>query len=245
MKFSVRIFLIPSFLLFFQHVQAQNFNYSLTKDSIQYQPLATATVVAAEEDWTNKKFNLKLPFQFNCAGTSTDSLTIESNGFISFGKNTNLALVAFNNFASSMDSTGMFVSRISSVITGNAGNRIVKIEYKNLAVNAFSATDYFNYQVWLYENGNKIEYHIGPNPYAALIIVAPAGTDPNTDQYIDTGFRQLIGLINRKMDTTDKGYLITGNPSFPNGKRITGDTELSYLSNIPSAGNIYTFIPSF
>jgi hypothetical protein len=229
MHSSFRFFFTLTFLVLFRVLQAQNFNYSLAKDSLAYQPFTTATVIAGQEDWANEKFSLQLPFQFNCAGVITDSLTIESNRFISFGKNKRLALVAFNNFINNIDTTQTFVSTIAYVFSGTAGNRIAKIEFKNLSISQFSDTDYFSYQLWLYENGNKIEFHIGPNAYASPTLVFP----------------ELVGLINRMMNTTEVAYLATGNPSSPTGTLISGSIDLLYINNVPSQGITYTFIPLF
>lgn len=226
MHFSFKVFIPFLSLVFFQVSKAQNFNYSLTKDSTSYQPLSTTATVAEKEDWTNKKFDLTLPFQFNCAGVISDSLTIENNGFISFGENTNLALVAFNNFLCSVDTAGTYVSEIAFLVTGSSGNRIAKLEFKNLAVSIFSPSDCLTYQLWLYEGSNKIEFHIGPNSYGSL-----------------SSFPELLGLIWRKMDATVNGYLATGNPSSPTGAQLNG--ELSYINKLPGAGTIYTFTPIF
>ena len=226
MHFSFKVFIPFLSLVFFQVSKAQNFNYTLTKDSTSYQPLSTTAIVADKEDWTNKKFSLNLPFQFNCAGVITDSLTIESNGFISFGANTNLALVAFNNFLCSMDTTGAFVSEISFLLSGSPGSRVAKLEFKNLSLGTVSPEDFFSYQLWFYEGNNKIEYHIGPHAYAAISV-----------------FPELIGVIRRRMDASVNGYLVTGSPSSPTGKQL--NDEFSYIDRMPGTGTIYTFTPIF
>lgn len=226
MNFSFKVFIAFLSLVYFQVSTAQNFNYNLTKDSTAYQSLSTNTIIAERDDWTNKKFSLNLPFQFNCAGVMSDSLTIESSGFISFGKNTNLALVAFNNFLCSTDSAGVFVSEITFLVSGSTGNRIAKLEFKNLAVSTFSPGDYLTYQLWFYEGSNKLEFHIGPNSYTSV-----------------SAFPELLGLLSRKMDSTINGYLATGDPSSPTGMQL--NAELSYISKLPGAGTIFTFTPIF
>lgn len=228
MRFSIRIFIFSLSLFHLQISEAQNFSYNLTKDSVLYQPLSSVSTVAEKEDWTNKKFSINLPFQFNCAGIQSDSLTIESHGFISFGKNTNLALVAFNNFLCSTDTAGEFVSEISYTVSGSTGTRIAKLEFKNLAVSTYSPGDYLTYQLWFYEGTNKIAFHIGPNACANSSL---------------SSFPELLGLIRRKMDSTVNGYLATGNPSSPTGMQLTG--ELSYINKLPGAGTIFTFTPTF
>jgi hypothetical protein len=71
----------------------------------------------------------------------------------------------------------------------------------------------------LYENGNKIEFHIGPNAYASSTLL----------------FSEQLGLIHKELNTT------TGNSPSPTGTLISG----MYINNIPSEGTIYTFTPLF
>lgn len=209
-------------------VTAQNFGYALTKDSTTYTALTNASSVSTGENWNSKSFPLHLPFQFNFCGSTSDSLTIEGNGFIVFDKVKELSIVAFNNFRSNKDTNQSYVSSISYVNTGSQGNRITKIEFKNLSQNKLSSDDYLNYQVWIYENGNKVEIHTGANSYSDK-----------------EDFSSLMGIINRNMDTDTKAYLVSGNPSSPSGQAISGDSELVYVNNIPNGGIVYTLTPTF
>lgn len=211
-------------------INAQNFSYSFAKDSSQYNSIANPYVLSSNESWVNKNFGLHLPFQFNFCGSHTDSINIETNGFLVFDIANQFAIVAFNNFGCKKDTNQNYTASIGYVIEGAEGNRIVKIEYKNLAQGILSNYDYLNYEIWLYENGNKIEYHIGANSYS---------------NESGEGIAALIGIINRNMDTENKAYLVTGNPSIPAVQIVSGENELLYLSNIPYSGTIYTLTPTF
>ena len=210
--------------------QSQNFNYNLTKDSIVYVPLSGATILTAGEDFTNQNFSIHFPFQFNFCGSVTDSVKIEGNGFVVFDNAKGLAAVSFNNFGSKKDTNQNYVSSISYAVSGSQGNRILKIEFKNLAQSALSNYDFLNYQVWLYENSNKVEYHIGNNSYA---------------NEMGEGIPALIGIINRNMDTENKAYLVKGIPSTPEGQLISGESEFVYINNVPFSGTVYTITPTF
>ena len=212
---------------------SQNYSYTLTKDSSSYISLNGASTVAGAQSWLNKSFGLHLPFQFNFCGTASDSITIDNNGFINFHSQINMSLVAFNSYTANKDTNAAYVSLISEQLEGTAGNHILKIQFSNLSENNLSAYDYLNYQVWLYENGNKIEFHIGANAHAL-------------QQNADAAFPVLLGILNRNMDgSTTNGYLVTGAASSPAGVALPSGEGLQYISSTPSSGIIYRLTPAF
>lgn len=221
-------YLLICFFLIAISNKAQNFNYSLTKDSSEYQNLSSTITLTANVSWTNKFFVIHSPFQINLLGEKYDSLVIESNGFLTVDRAKNLSIVAFTNFGARRDENQQYVSSINYQITGTVGNRIIKIEFKNLAMNRFSSNDQLEYQLWLYENNSSIEFHIGSNPYGQ-----------------DSEYPFLLGLINRNMDTANNAFLISGNPSSPSGEIILADAELKYINTIPKSGIIYKLTPNF
>ena len=207
------------------NINAQNFNYSFAKDSSSYSELSGATVLTTGVNFSNKSFVVHFPFNFNFCGTNSDSLKIETNGFLVFDKTKQLAIVAYNNYSSKKDTLGNYTSSISYNTSGATGNRIIKIEFKNLAQNTLSSSDFLSYQVWLYESGNKVEIHTGANA--------------------SNGTPVLIGIINKNMDTSDKAYLIKGDTSSPSGEIISGEASLDYLNQMPNSGIVYTLSPAF
>ena len=217
--------MLVAFIIAAISVKAQNFNYTLSKDSSVYNALVSPILLTtAGQNWSTANFYVHIPFQFNFCGSSTDSLKIEGNGFIVFDHIKNWSIVAFNDFRSNKDTNQNYVSSVGYLTTGSQGNRITKIEFKNLSQNTLSNSDYLNYQAWLYENGNKIEFHIGPN----------SGLQSSV----------LLGLVNKNMDTEDKAYLVNGSQYTLTGQLISSDNEFVYLNNIPSQGTILTLTPS-
>ena len=225
------------FLLSVKIITAQNFNYTLTKDSAGYSPLASATVLAASgNDWSrHQPFTVQLPFHFPLGGSLfTDSVSVENNGYIVLDKGRNIAVAAFNSFGCRKDTLNHFVSQLSTTtITGGSGRTVI-IEFKNVAQNRLSSFDHLSYQTWINENGS-IEFHIGENPYTAI-----AATDTVTHA---SQTPALMGIINRNMDTSDKAFLISGNPFSPVGNVISSNPDLLYISNIPSNGDVYILNP--
>jgi hypothetical protein len=224
---------IPVCLLFFMNIaqgHSQNFSYSFAKDSVAYAALNSPTLLSTNESWSNKQFKLALPFSFNCAGTAADTVFIETNGFLVFNKAKQLAIVAFNDFSSRKDTNQNYTASLGYTIEGSAGNRIVKFEFRNLSRNMLSTFDHMDYQVWLYENGNKIEFHIGSNPFAVN------AESPNS---------LLLGIINRNMNSDPSAYLIQGNPSLPTAAAVNSANELIYLDNIPFEGVVLRLTPTY
>lgn len=226
----IKILLILFIGLCLHPAMAQTFGYSLQKDSSAYVPLSGATVLSAGENFRSKSFMLDIPFAFNFCGTSADSVCIEGNGFLVFDKGKGTAVVAFNNFGSNKDTAQQYASSILSVPTGTAGNRILKLEFRSLSQNRLSVHDYLSYQVWLYENGNKVEFHTGPNACSHVP---------------DLELPFLMGLINKSMDTETKAYLVSGDPAAPVGQLIIGESGLVYLNNVPLEGTVITLTPTF
>lgn len=208
--------------------RSQNFNYSLVKDSSVYSTLSSPTVLSANEDWVNKQFKVLLPFRINIAGRLIDSLLIDGNGFILLNDNSELAIVGFNQFSSFQDSSQNYTSSLKYEVDGSNGYRIVKLEFSNLSRGMHSAYDFLNYQVWLYESGNKVEFHIGSHSQNQSMLNS-----------------SLLGIINRNMDTSPSAFLIAGDLSSPQGINTNPDEEFLYLNEIPSENITFTLTPTF
>lgn len=53
-------------------------------------------------------------------------------------------------------------AKVSYELSGTTGSRIFKVQYKNMGLaNGTNGTDTLNYQIWLYEADNAIEYRAG------------------------------------------------------------------------------------
>ncbi len=102
-------------------------------------------------------------------------------------------------------------SIISWVTEGEPGNRILKIQYKDVAFWAEitfqgTAENRANFQIWLYEQGSAIEFRFGPsNIVDANIAYEGLGGSPI---YFAAGIDEMTGEV-------DFGGLIGGNPSTP------------------------------
>lgn len=223
------IYYLLAALLLTCRLHAQNFSYSVSRDSAAYIPLDAPQTIAANQNWISKNFIVHLPFSFNFCGSLTDSVSIYGNGFIDFNIASKLAIIAFNSFSSQRDTAQQYAGTISYQVTGAGSSRILKIQFSDVAQSQFSAFDYLNYQVWLYEGSNAIEFHIGNNSYSNAPNSMPVA----------------LGVLNRMGTSSSRGYFISGSPFSPAGQLIGNDDELSYLTTIPAAGVILKLSPSF
>lgn len=232
-KYFYRFIPLIAGMLFSLSIKAQDFNYSFAKDSVAWQELNTQTILNTDNSAWNFTYKIPIGFSFNYLGRNFESLTIETNGYIVFDDDRNYALTAFSGFSDRVDSSGNH-SVLGYDVSGSANNHVLKIQFKSLGE---AGESYLSYQIWLRENGNIIEFHIGPNyfqmsPYDELFA-------------FDTEHYCRIGFVNMNMDTEVCGFFATGNPSSPTFQQATSQNQDPiYLYGIPKQGIFYVFTPS-
>lgn len=131
--------------------------------------------------------------------------------------------------------TSQSLSPLSYELSGEPGNRVLKIEWKNVgfgfeydAINTLN--DYVNFQLWLYEASGNIELHFGP-----LSIIHPEFA------YIDVSGPSvaLIPEYNYDEDTLSSSSLwLQGNPENP--VMVQTAEFISLEGNIPP-NTVYQF----
>jgi hypothetical protein len=210
--------------------RAQNFNYSVTTDSVAWNALNTQTILNSNNSAWNFSYKIPIGFTFSFLGRNFDSLTIETNGYIVFDSERNYALTAFSGIGDHIDSEGNHAV-IGYELSGTNGNRILKIQYLNCSPNA-AGDDVQSWQVWLKENGG-VEVRIG------------MGTLRYNSTEVDSTQQYRIGLLNMNMDTEDRGLFVSGNPSSPQAAEVNeNNPETPFLTFIPASGYRYTFTPN-
>ncbi len=128
------------------------------------------------------------------------------------------------------------ISNISYTTTGTVGSRICKIEVNNAgffgensAVTTTSST--VNYQVWLYETSNAIEFRFG-----AMTLVNPG------DNFLNPG-----GFICGLVDELDFNTITATNSNLLNGSNANptmvglSPTVTDYITGTPQNGRVYRF----
>lgn len=116
------------------------------------------------------------------------------------------------------------VSKLISKTTGSAGNRVTTIEWRDFDYSESLLTDNsnVNFQIKLYENGNKVVYHYGAHNVTSDFTTLPFA-------------RFSIGLYGS--NASDAIYL-SGDASNPTVNTSLGS---NVISTWPAEGTVYTF----
>ncbi len=223
---SSGMFLLPLVVQF--RLSAQNFNYSFSSSTGTYQEISGAELAAGEQVLAfTKKAAIGFPFTY--LGQRFDSLIVSSNGYIAFDDNFNYGFAYLGNpLQNSQDTLAANASAaISYELTGTTNNRILKLQFKNCSFLSSSIPGVINFQVWLYEQGNRIELRTGSTNYPY-------------DLY--TSVKPVIGLINMNYDGSGTlGYLLYGSGNTPQAKLVSSTNAIDNTDNLAASGRVYTF----
>lgn len=127
-------------------------------------------------------------------------------------------------------------SPISYQLTGNVGNRIFKLEYKNVGfendiwVNDERASDYANFQLWCYETSNIVEFRYGDSHFEHF-------SDSFNDE---TGPLVCVLPFANINGPTQNGIILQGAADNPS---VSYSTSVSYINGVPPNGTVYRFTP--
>lgn len=203
-------------------VMAQD-NYSLTTRTENYTEITNGTVVQ-NGDWDDFQESMVMPFAFKFFGVDIDSLFILDDGvFFTQDGDDYLSPNGLD-----PESRGTDMSPVSYRVDGTGNNRILKIQWPNVSffeIKDNYPNDFANYQVWLYEGSNVIEFHYGSSffsqdafemmdMYPFLVAIAP-----------------------------DKGIIVGGDPTNPDISRDLNN-EIT-LDAHPSVNSIFVFTPDW
>jgi len=205
-------------LLLSLSIKAQNYTFSNLTGA--YSDLTGTTSISNGEIWDDPEYDLVLPFPFTVNGNTNSNFKVYDSYIVQQTNGTFFQAIA--SFATDLIDRGdggpTSLSPISYKIDGTVGSRIAKIEYKNCgSFNDFSLNMFVNFQIWLYEGSNIIEYRYGPSLVSdsesfyggdSGAIIGVSGVDIN-DNFSNAHF--LVGVAsNPTVTTTDN--TITGTP---------------------------------
>ena len=128
-----------------------------------YTPLTSPTNVGFAADWDDTISDpINLPFTFKYQNTTVNTVSIETSGSLYLNDVVQQNAAMGHITGVQMDYISAGRGKVYYTTTGTAGNRIFKVEYRNVGrYNDFTDTDTLNFQIWLYENDNAIEYRGG------------------------------------------------------------------------------------
>ncbi|MFL5728143.1 MAG: T9SS type A sorting domain-containing protein [Cytophagaceae bacterium] len=248
-------FLYPAFVLaLFLAPAAYSQVYTFAKDTIKYRALTGATSIDGGTYWDDEYWPIKIGFNF----LGHDTLTVSANGLVSLANYSHLVdqqqVFTISAFADASLGADLInrsistpaVSPISYKLDSVAPYRILKIEWKNAGFfydSSATRQDYISFQLWLYEENNKIEMRYGQHYFY------------NGVQYTgNKSFGPVIGIGFYKYSLSPPGatynqYTNTGHPIYLSGNANSPSVNSSFTSLTaydtsscaPSVKTRYTF----
>jgi hypothetical protein len=222
---QIRLFMKKTLLIIFLTSMCTAYaqlGYTLSKSNSPFVNLSSGTNISVAA-W-NSSHNMALPFQFRYFGNLYNNLYITYDGFFFSDTGDDYLFYGTDNYMPQNATPAL--SPISFETIGTAPNRILKVQWLNVrefTVDTASHEYTLNNQMWLYENGYKIEYHFGNNTI----------TDPNFTSFY-------IGII----DYDNSPYLaIDGSVDNPLLVRVLNAGTFDGISAYPGSGLVYTLTP--
>ncbi|MBK0403557.1 T9SS type A sorting domain-containing protein [Adhaeribacter sp. BT258] len=214
--------------------------YTVTTTTGTYADLTGATVVSTS-GWDPNTANFTIPIGFNFVldGITYTSMETDGLGDLYFTDGTNDKYIyPFDAVIidKSYPSTTSTLSPISYLLSGTAGSRILKVEFKNaglvtdpLGTPTLNPNDVANFQVWLYEGSNKIEVRYGTVSAANVQGVFFGEDGPS------------VAVVTGISSTGISGFFLEGLATAPTVTVLNQSSTYMGLDNIPASGTIYTF----
>jgi len=203
--------------------------------------------------WDDPSFAIPIGFDFEVYGQNYSTIytsEIANGGALTFQSNVKSNYSIYSILSpiiqdildkGTFNNSNQSLSPISYVVEGNASNRVIKIEYKNVGFwGDTTENDYMDFQVWLYENDNSIEYRYGPNSI----------NNPTESYEGRTGpmvlFYPSVNVINSGSFNED-GYFLMDDPVNPTvivANDNTPEPQNTIVGTIPE-GTVYRFDPEY
>jgi hypothetical protein len=226
--------------------------FELFVSSSSYAQLENSTSLNQGLVWDDPDWSLPIGFDFEYLGYNFDSLLFY--GYDAYGaellfKNVSdgspdcqISAYMLDLIDSEFDNNGKAASDVRYVLEGTPGSQIFKLEWSNVAFynDDFTSTNYtmrMNFQVWLFEQDNAIEFHYGPS----------LNLDNNVIQdYTGIPVTFIRNYVEVPAYAWEGAYMLTGDPTAPTWiyAATPGDFDnASFLTDTPVDGTVYRFIP--
>jgi hypothetical protein len=231
-------------LLFVFQSNAQELPYTFSVFNEPYIDLVNPTSINNGEIWDDPEYMVPVGFNFDFMGQAMTQIGIIYPGAqlipVVAGDLVNVFLI----YQSDIIDIGVIpdssLSPMSYRLEGEVGTRILKIEWKNVGFysefeNNGTTFNTTNFQLWLYETTNDIEYRFGPNTIKSPDLIHFLG-------------KPVVGLgKNVTLDGSnfDAIWLLDGDPVNPSIYTLTYDqgkpSPGMLLDAEPPSGTVYHF----
>ena len=235
-------------ILFLTSINLKAQYYTFDASTNSYEDLDQSTSLNNTMTWHNPHFNIPIGFDFTLYNKTIQKIILNGFGWggsltsnhkgiytllIAYGSD--LVDRGYNMVADTI--TPESKSNISYQLDSVNHKKILKIQWKNvgfyseLADDSISS-DYVNFQLWLYEGSNDIEWHFGPNRISkpSLCYNNYSGTYIALFPTFDHGINTVLG----------KGYVLSGDPINPEVLLVDNQNPHHINGTIPD-GTIYRF----
>jgi hypothetical protein len=233
------VLLLTTIIFFFTTaLSAQSYIFSYKTDS--YINLINPNSINNGKLWDQIEYKIPIGFNFEYFGFSTDTIHTHevATNFLIFHKDSIFRELMIPFGASLVDygiGEGTSQSNFSFQTEGIEGTRICKIEWKKAGFfgeynEKDFCIDYVNFQVWLFEDGNHIEIHFGPNDILS----------PELDYSGETGASVFLShMMTNNFNTWSQSSLwLSGNAANPEAQYSADEKHLD--GTIPN-GMVYRF----
>jgi hypothetical protein len=224
--------ILPAFIiaLFIQSIAWAQQGYTFSQTTGIYADLVNPTTISGS-NWDQDNYEIPVGFNFSFDNLTVDSVIVDDNGSIYFTNGTVLKSVDgfYADLAASPTNTP---SNISYLLTGPAGDRVLKVQWKNAGFYGDTnvlANEYVNFQIWLYEGSNKLEVRVGPSVITSGATIFGTAGGPD------------VGLALTITQQNFSGLYLQGSPAAPTVISLTNATTFPSLSAPPVDGTIYIF----
>jgi hypothetical protein len=196
--------------------QAQT--YTLAFDSLAYQELENDTIIS-DSNWVGQHYLRPIPFPVRVSNVAVSQIYVNTDGRIRrlTGSGTSASyrtmIWGFGNCG--LRRKNNEASHISYKVDGVSPERIAKIQFKNAGfVGDEAQTEKVNFQIWLFEDGKRIEIRFGE-------------TSPGTLTALNGAYGPFLGL---------GAQYVRGLPDAP----LLGTLDYG-LNGMPRSGYRYAF----
>jgi len=248
---KTRIFTTVTSLLLAFNINAQIANYyDFSHYTMPYEEINDGIVIDSGIPWESNYTYIPVNIDFSFFGISLENITIDKSPWSKHGLkdwHPNDVDAGYQNYmiphpyriidnSTEMDSVS--ISPISFKVIELGSDSILVVQWKNIGIED-SYDNSLNYQIWLYQNSDIIEFHYGSSHIT------------NEDSII---FKSITGLTSYIEGLTQTEYLFTlgGISNEPDYHHQTfnmmfGIDTGSYgiLDNYPTEGQVYRFAPYY
>ncbi len=199
--------------------------YNFSYNTGTYADLVSPTVIVGNSSFNGLYTSLPIGFNFHYWDSLYTSINVSTDAYFILGSGS-YGFYPFYTFLKGLGNSSISYQLDNS---GGAGNRILKIQLKNVGFsNDPLNRDSVSIQFWFYETSDKIEFHYGNNGLTTADFTNIFGSSSGPQVAFSSPSLSLF-------------YNLKGNASSP--MAVLHPYTFLYLTGYPPANTIYTFTP--